>query len=123
MQAPEAIRELAQIPERASARACFGEPTTAGERTVIPVAEVMFGFGMGWGGADTRRDQQEQETGGGGGGGGGSRVRGIAVIEVAPDGVRVHSVRDETSIALAAIALASASTAIVARTLTKLIRG
>ena len=119
METPELIRELAQIPERATAAACFGTPATAGERTVIPVAEVTYGFGMGWGsGAATG-----EAEGGGGGGGGGSRVRGVAVIEVSPDGVRVHPVRDETSITLAGIALASASTAVVARTLTRLLRG
>ncbi len=122
MQPPDVVRDLAQIPERATAGSCFGVPTTAGERTVIPVAEVVYGLGVGWGGGGSKRDEAE-DSGGGGGGGGGSRIRGVAVIEVAPDGVRVHPVRDETSITLAGIALASASTAIMARTLLKLIRG
>lgn len=122
MQPPDVFRDLAQIPERATAGSCFGAPTTAGERTVIPVAEVLYGLGVGWGGGVAKREEAE-DSGGGGGGGGGSRIRGVAVIEVAPDGVRVHPVRDETSIVLAGIALASASSAIVARTLLKLIRG
>jgi uncharacterized spore protein YtfJ len=118
MEAPAPIRDLAHLPEHANAGACFGAPSTAGDRTVIPVAEVMYGFGMGWGAGTA-----DQETGGGGGGGGGSRVRGIAVIEVAPDGVQVHPVVDTTALRLASIAFASAATAIVARTLLKLIRG
>ena len=121
METPETIRELAQIPERATAAACFGAPATAGERTVIPVAEVTYGFGMGWGSSGATDDEAEDRSGGGGAGG--SRVRGVAVIEVSPDGVRVHPVRDETSITLAGIALAAASTAVVARTLTRLLRG
>ena len=120
METPDVIRELAQIPERATAAACFGAPTTAGERTVIPVAEVTYGLGVGWGGGDSKHDDVQDS---GGAGGGGSRVRGVAVIEVAPDGVRVHPLRDETSITLAGIAFAAASTALIARTLTKLIRG
>ena len=117
---PEGFRELARIPERARSDAAFGAASISGERTVIPVAEVMYGFGMGYGGGTSA---QSGDTGGGGGGGGGSRVRGVAVIEVAPDGVRVHPVVDVTSIALAGITFAAAATAITARTLRKLIRG
>ena len=120
MNAPEPIRELAQLPEHANAGACFGTPSTSGDRIVIPVAEVMYGFGMGWGGGTAPNDEG---SGSGGGGGGGSRVRGVAVIEVSPDGVRVHPVTDTTAIRLSSIAFASATTAIVARTLLKLIRG
>jgi len=111
------MTELAHIPERASAAACFGQPATSGERTVIPVAEVQYGLGIGWGSG------AEADSSSGGGGGGGSRVRGVAVIEVAPDGVRVHPIVDQTSITLAGIAFASAATAISARALQKLIRG
>lgn len=119
MEAPPPIRDLAHLPEHANAAACFGAPAAAGDRTVIPVAEVIYGLGMGWGGGTAA----DGETGGGGGGGGGSRIRGIAVIEVAPDGVQVHPVVDTTALRLASIAFASAATAIVARTLLKLIRG
>jgi uncharacterized spore protein YtfJ len=120
MDASDALRELARIPDRAGASACFGPATTAGDWTVIPVAEVFYGLGLGWG---TGIDARTNAPGGGGGGGGGSRSRGVAVIEVGPEGVRVHAVRDDTAITLAGIAFASAATAIVARTLLKLIRG
>ena len=117
---PEAFRELARIPERARVDASFGAASTSGERTIIPVAEVMYGFGMGFGGGTSA---EKGDSGSGGGGGGGSRVRGVAVIEVAPDGVRVHPVVDVTAIALAGITFAAASTAVTARTLLKLFRG
>lgn len=120
MDAPDALREVARIPERAGAASCFGPATSAGERTIIPVAEVYYGLGMGWGGGT---DPKTNAPGGGGGAGGGARSRGVAVIEVAPDGVRVHTIRDDTAITLASVAFASAATAIVARTLLKLIRG
>lgn len=120
MDAPGALLELSRIPDRSGAAVCFGPPTAAGERVVIPVAEVYYGLGLGWGGGT---DPKTSAQGGGGGGGGGSRSRAVAVIEVGPDGVRVHPVRDDTAITLAGIAFASAATAIVARTLLKLFSG
>ena len=119
MDTSQSISELASIPERATAAACFGEATAAGDQVVIPVAEVMYGLGFGWGNGSSG----EGEEGGGGAGGGGARARGVAVIHASPSGVEVHPIRDETAISLATIAFASAATAIVARTLNKLIRG
>jgi uncharacterized spore protein YtfJ len=120
MEPPEALKGLATIPERATAAACFGPAATIGDRTVIPVAEIYYGFGVGWGGGS---DPATKAEGGGGGGGGGARARGVAVIELSPEGVRIHAVRDDTAITLAGIAFASVATAIVARTLLRLIRG
>ena len=122
MEPPQGLSSLTNIPERATAASCFGAAATAGDRTVIPVAEVWYGLGFGWGGGQSERDGVENE-GSGGGGGGGSRVRGVAVIEVAPDGVRVHPIVDQTAVALAGIAFASAAVAITARMLLKQIRG
>lgn len=122
MEPPEALTHLTNIPERATAAACFGAPASAGDRTVIPVAEVWYGLGFGWGSGETEKDGVENE-GSGGGGGGGSRVRGVAVIEVSPDGVRVHPIVDQTAVALAGIAFASAAAAIMSRMLLKLVRG
>ena len=120
MDASDGIAELAQIPERASASACFGQATTQGERTIIPVAEITYGVGFGWGRGASSADDSE---GGGGAGGGGSRVRGVAVVELSADGVVIHAIRDETAITLANISFAAAATAIVSRTLQKLLRG
>ena len=44
-------------------------------------------------------------------------------LEVAPQGVRILPIEDHTAIRVAAITFASAATAILARTLLKLIRG
>ncbi|RLT43820.1 MAG: sporulation protein [Chloroflexi bacterium] len=115
-----ALAEVTRIAERANAAACFGTAVVSGDRTVIPVADIMYGFGVGFGGSEPH----EMSPGGhGGGGGGGARTRAIAVIEVAPNGVRIIPIEDQTSIRMAAIAFASAATAILARTLLKLIRG
>jgi len=63
----EAMRELAQVLERAPASHCFGTAVSAGDRTVIPVAEVTYGVGFGWGSGGP------PDAGGGGAGG---RARG-----------------------------------------------
>jgi uncharacterized spore protein YtfJ len=120
MEGTDVARELGQIPLRASAEGCFGAPTTAGDRTVIPVAEVGFGMGIGWGGG---RSKEDDSMGGGGGGGGGGHARGVAAIEVGPDGVSIHPIEDRTAITLARIAFVGATIALVARTLLKLVRG
>jgi len=121
MEPSEAVSELSKIPERTGAQSCFGMPVSAGERTVIPVAEVIYGFGFGWGGTGDDQDHGD-DFGSGGAGGGGSRARGVAVIEVSPDGVAIHPVRDRTAIQLAQFAFLSAAAAVLSRTLIKLFR-
>ncbi len=118
------FRELSQIPERANAAACFGEPVTSGDRTAIPVAQVNYGMGFGYGnGGERPTDSGSVSLGGGGGGGGGSSSRAIAVIEVSPDGVQVIPIQDHTSIALAGITLGGTAIALVSNMMIKLIRG
>ncbi|MCK9495861.1 MAG: hypothetical protein M0R75_10245 [Dehalococcoidia bacterium] len=116
--APSALDQLARLPEFAGASACFGEPVSAGERTVIPVAEVHYGLGFAWGGGS-----DASSSGTGGGAGGGARSRAVAVIEVSPDSVRVLPIEDYTAIRLASIAFVGATAAIMARMFLKLIRG
>jgi len=122
MEPTEAVSELSKMPERAGAQSCFGMPVSSGDRTVIPVAEVSYAFGFGWGSGASEQDTGD-EFGGGGGGGGGSRARGVAVIEVSPDGVTIHPVKDRTAIQLAQFAFLSAAAALLSRTLIKLFRG
>jgi uncharacterized spore protein YtfJ len=122
MEPAEAVSELSKMPERIGAQTCFGMPVSAGERTVIPVAEVTYGFGFGWGSGGVEQDDG-MDIGGGGAGGAGSRTRGVAVIEVSPDGVAIHPVRDRTAIQLAQFAFLSAAATVLSRTLIKLFRG
>ena len=91
----------------ARAEACVGPVQAQGDRRVIPLAEVFAaggcggGFGSGQAGAET---EAGSEGGGGGGGGGGtSRSRPVAVIEIGPEGIHIHSVVDRTAVALAAV--------------------
>ncbi|MFI2431309.1 spore germination protein GerW family protein [Streptomyces sp. NPDC018693] len=62
---------------RASVTAVYGEPVVGDGVTVIPVAEVAFGFGGG-AGLEVGRDK----TGEGGGGGGGVAARPVGFIEI-----------------------------------------
>jgi len=75
------VKEILQtIGERlqtaATVKSVYGDPITAGDRTVITVARVRFGFGGGGG----------DIAGGGGGGGGGMRADPAGVIEITPAG-------------------------------------
>ncbi|WP_418956187.1 GerW family sporulation protein [Streptomyces tritici] len=67
---------------RASVDTVFGEPVTRDGLTVIPVAEVAYGFGGG-----TGADADSERTGGGGGGGAAAKPLGF--IEIA-EGVAVY---------------------------------
>jgi uncharacterized spore protein YtfJ len=125
--APPSLAEVEEVIARlgreigrtASAEAVFGPPRTVGERLIIPVARVAYGFG---GAAPGRRrraargagpgpdpaapppPESAARAGAGGapaaglppgfGGGGGARAEPVAVIELGPGGVRVVPVVD-----------------------------
>jgi uncharacterized spore protein YtfJ len=67
----------------------FGAPVEHGDRTVIPVAHVVAGFGAGAGaGAGAGKERQGKDGGGGGlGGGGGFIVHSLGVFELSGEGV------------------------------------
>ncbi|KAB1188303.1 MULTISPECIES: spore germination protein GerW family protein [Haloferax] len=69
----------------ADARTVYGDPVTVGERTIVPVARIAYGIGMG-GGSGT--DETGQEGGEGFGGGGGMQATPLGVVEVTPDETR-----------------------------------
>lgn len=111
------LETVAKIMKRfstiASAGACFGAPMKVDDRTIIPVAEVIAGFGAGGGGGEgpdgiePGADASEGKTPGSGegaGGGGFTRSRPVAVVVVAPDEVTVEPVVDATQIAMAGLA-------------------
>ena len=91
--------------DKASVSAVYGEPVQVGERTIIPVADIKYVFGLGYGEGPAGEDEDEEPaaSGQGGGTGGGVAARPVAVIEVSDAGVQVKSVTDEGRIALAGI--------------------
>jgi uncharacterized spore protein YtfJ len=98
----EAIEELRS---KASVDAVFGEPVVVGDKTIIPIADIKYGFGFGYGeGPSAGEEGEEPEpTGQGGGAGGGVAARPVAVLEISDEGVTVKPVTDEGRIALAGI--------------------
>jgi uncharacterized spore protein YtfJ len=80
------FRELSgRLRESATVRAVYGEPLAAGDRTVIPVARVAYGFG---GGSGARPDGNGGARGEGGGGGGGVMAGPAGALEITPEGTR-----------------------------------
>jgi uncharacterized spore protein YtfJ len=98
----QAVEELR---DKASVNAVFGEPVQVGDRTIIPVADIKYGFGMGYGEGPARSDEAEEDStsGQGGGAGGGIAARPVAVLEITDEGVTVKSVMDEGRLAIAGI--------------------
>jgi uncharacterized spore protein YtfJ len=70
------------IGAQASVRAVFGEPIRQGERTVIPVAKVRWGFGGGSGSAAA----ESAGASNGAGGGGGAASEPVGFLEITGDG-------------------------------------
>jgi uncharacterized spore protein YtfJ len=106
--AREAFDRLLEI---ASVESVWGKPVRAGDRLLIPTAEVVaaggFGAGSGAGSESARGGPVRRGGGGGGGGGGKSFSRIVAVVEVSGDGVAVRPVFDATKVILAALTAAA----------------
>lgn len=75
---------------RAQVKSVFGDPITAGDKTIIPVAKIAYGFGAGAGTGGAG----ERAKGEGGGGGGGLRAKPVGVFEVSAGQTRFVPVRD-----------------------------
>jgi uncharacterized spore protein YtfJ len=89
----ERLRQSAQVGN------VFGEPIEVGEKTILPVARIGYGFGGGGGSAETPREASAPSTNGatstedgeeaqGGGGGGGVGASPLGVFEITPDSTR-----------------------------------
>ena len=94
---------------RTSARVevVYGEERKIGDKTIIPIAVVAYGFGGGSGGgaAPSENGASGVASGGGGGGGGGVRVQPVAVLEVTGDESRILPVIDWTRVITTAITM------------------
>ncbi len=102
MNAQEILQTLSDgFATSASVKSVYGDPVTAGARTVIPVAEVRYGFGAG---AGRKKDNTES----GGGGGGRAVAQPVGALEVTPEGTRFIAFQDQRKLG-AALALGFAS--------------
>jgi uncharacterized spore protein YtfJ len=79
------------LASRAQVKSVFGDAVTAGEKTIIPVAKIAYGFaaGAGTGGMGETRPKGE-----GGGGVGGVRAVPVGVFEVSARETRFVPIHD-----------------------------
>src|SRR5262249_244518 len=76
---------------QASVKAIYGEPISAHDKTIIPVAKIMYAYGAG---AGTGGIGEKNTRGEGGGGAGGVRPVRAAVIEVCNQQTRFVAITD-----------------------------
>src|ERR1700746_3843220 len=86
---------------QANVNAIYGEPISAHEKTIIPVAKIMYGYGAG---AGTGGVGEKNTRGEGGGGGGGVRAIPVGVIEVSSQQTRFVPISDKRKLAGAVLA-------------------
>lgn len=86
---------------QASVKAIYGEPISANDKTIIPVAKIMYGFGAG---AGTGGVGEKNTRGEGGGGGGGVRAVPVGVIEVSKQQTRFVPITDRRKLSGAMLA-------------------
>ena len=80
--------------QNASVKNVFGEPILVGDKTIVPVARLAYGFGGGFGKGKPRSkkegssendsDTDEEKVGKGAGGGGGFNATAKGVYEITP---------------------------------------
>jgi uncharacterized spore protein YtfJ len=85
---------------QANVKTIYGEPISAHEKTIIPVAKIMYGFGGGAGAGGVG----EKNRGEGGGGGGGVRAIPVGVIEVSKQQTRFVPITDRKKLSGAVLA-------------------
>jgi uncharacterized spore protein YtfJ len=94
-----------EMRDKASVSAIYGDPMEVGEKTIIPVADIKYGFGLGYGEGPARSggDEEMPASGQSGGAGGGVAARPVAILEITADSINVKPVMDEGRIALVGI--------------------
>src|ERR1700739_1979656 len=86
---------------QANVKAIYGEPVSAHDKTIIPVARIMYGYGAG---AGTGGLGEKNTRGEGGGGGGGVRAVPMGVIEVSNQQTRFVPISDRKKLTGALLA-------------------
>jgi uncharacterized spore protein YtfJ len=96
-----------RVRDTAQWRAAFGEPLMIEDKTVIPVAQVAYGFGLGFGHPNEIPEEESVLVAEGQGGvGGGAMSRPLGAIVVSADDVYFEETVDANKVALAGILLA-----------------
>ena len=111
----EMVRRIGTIQDEVGASVCFGTHVERDGHTIIPVARVSFGYGMGFGGGSGGKQESgafdamptEGGEGGGGGGGGGGSSTPVAIIDMAQGEVKITPIEDSTRIQLSNLMFAA----------------
>ena len=98
--------------DRLGVHSVFGEPQRQDETTIIPVAQVSYGFGYGGGyGRNAEAPQSgvdgDDGEGGGSGAGAGGQAKPCGYIRITNEGVTFQPITDETRIPIAGIFFAA----------------
>lgn len=80
-----------EITNMISTKTVIGEQITVGDKTIIPVTKVCFGFGSGGGEGKVKIG----EEGFGGGGGGGGNIQPVAFLVISKEDVKVYSLKEK----------------------------
>jgi uncharacterized spore protein YtfJ len=99
----ELFARLDELQKSANVGAVFGQPVQVGEKTVIPIASVRYGFGLGFG----EQEELTSEANVGGGGAAGAVAKPLGLAEITPESTRVESVVDEQKVIWAGMVLAA----------------
>jgi uncharacterized spore protein YtfJ len=86
----------AQFGQSASVKNVYGEPIVAGDKTIIPVAQIAYGLGGGYGHGknkmkqlhESSQENKDDNIGEGAGGGGGMFAKPRGVYEITQGGTR-----------------------------------
>jgi uncharacterized spore protein YtfJ len=106
-----------QIRESAEWRAAFGDAQVIGDKTIIPVAQVGYAFGMGFNKSAEPPEEGADAPVTDGGGGGTVSSKPLGAIVVSPEGVYFEQIRDEGKITLVSLGVAAWAVLQVTKTL------
>ncbi|MCM1986687.1 MULTISPECIES: GerW family sporulation protein [Methanococcoides] len=91
----DVMKEVTSELERlVSAKTVVGEPVIAGDKTILPITKVSFGFGSGGG----EGSKDGGESGFGGGGGGGAKIEPVAFLVISDEGVRLMTLSGKSDL-------------------------
>lgn len=99
------MKRFADMQSKATVKTVVGEPMHVNGRTIIPLASVSYGFGMG--GGQSPKTEEGKEPSAGGGGGGGARIEPVAFLEITDGALKIQPVVNVNRIAVAALLAAA----------------
>jgi uncharacterized spore protein YtfJ len=99
----ELMKRFADMQSQATVKTVVGEPIQVNGRTIIPLASVSYGFGMG--GGQGPKVEEGKQAPAGGGGGGGARIEPVAFLEITDGALKIQPVVNVNRLAVMALLL------------------